>query len=160
VKLVNHKQRFLGLALAVLFPLLTACQPTVNLGPAEFANAPECANMTVRLPDTVAEQPRRSVNAQATGAWGVPVAVIVRCGLPMPAPNPLPCFTVDGIDWLRDDQDAPRFRFITYGLNPATEVIVDSEVVSGTSALRDLSRAIGSQSAPVQACIDPAGVLD
>jgi hypothetical protein len=116
--------------------------------------------MTVRLPETVAEQTRRSVNAQATGAWGAPVAVIVRCGLPLPEPSPLPCFTVDGIDWLRDDQDAPRFRFITYGLDPATEVIVDSEVVSGTSALRELSKAVGSQSAPVQACIDPTGVED
>jgi hypothetical protein len=160
VKLVNPTKRTVVLGMVVLFPLLAACQPTVNLGPAEFANSPECANMTVRLPETVAEQPRRSVNAQATGAWGAPVAVIVRCGLALPEPSPLPCVTVDGIDWLRDDTDAPRFRFTTYGLNPATEVIVDSEVVSGTSALRDLSKAVGSQSAPVQACIDPAGALD
>lgn len=116
--------------------------------------------MTVRLPDTVAGVERRSINAQATGAWGSPVAVIVRCGLPLPAPNPLPCFTVDGIDWLRDDTDSPRFRFLTYGLDPATEVIVDSEMVSGTEALRDLSSAIGSQSTPVQACIDPSDILD
>jgi hypothetical protein len=116
--------------------------------------------MTVRLPDQVADLPRRSVNAQATGAWGVPVSVIVRCGLPLPAPNTLPCVTLEGIDWLRDDKDAPRFRFITYGLEPATEVIVDSEVVSGTQALRDLTQAIGSQSTPVQACIDASTVPD
>jgi len=144
----------------ITLALLTGCQPTVNLGPAEFANSPECANMTVRLPDQVADLPRRSVNAQATGAWGVPVSVIVRCGLPLPAPSTLPCVTLEGIDWLRDDKDAPRFRFITYGLEPATEVIVDSEVVSGTQALRDLTQAIGSQSAPVQACIDASTVPD
>jgi hypothetical protein len=66
---------------------------------------------------------------------------------------------VAGIDWLRDDRDAPRFIFTTYGLNPATEVIVDSELASGTDALRELARAIGSQSEPVQACIDPSDVF-
>lgn len=136
------------------------CAPTVNLEPAPEANDPSCANMTVRLPDTLAGEARRSVNAQATGAWGEPVSVIVRCGVPLPEPSPLPCFEVDGIDWLRDDSQAPSFIFTTYGLDPATEVIVDSERVSGTEVLFELSRAVGSQSAPVQACIDIRDVLN
>lgn len=140
--------------------ILAGCSPTVALEPAINANSVECANMMVRLPDTVAELPRRGVNAQSTAAWGEPVAVIVRCGLPTPPPSTLPCATVEGIDWLRDDADAPRFVFTTYGLDPATEVIVDSEVVSGTAVLRDLSRAIGSQSAPIAQCLDPASVPD
>lgn len=140
--------------------VLAGCSPTVSLEPAEFANSPECANMSVRLPETIAELPKRTVNAQATGAWGSPVAVIVRCGLPLPDPSPLPCYTLEGIDWLRDDADAPRFRFLTYGLDPATEVIVDSTVISGTTVLRELTEAVGSQSMPVQSCLDPADVLD
>jgi hypothetical protein len=139
--------------------LLSGCAPTVNLEPAEAANTPECANMTVRLPETVAGETRRNVNAQATAAWGEPVGIIVRCGVPMPEPTPLPCVEVAGIDWLRDDRDAPRFIFTTYGLNPATEVIVDSELASGTQALRELAGAIGSQSEPVQRCIDPSDAL-
>jgi hypothetical protein len=115
--------------------------------------------MMVRLPETLADQERRSVNSQATAAWGDPVSVIVRCGLDLPPPNPLPCFDIDGIDWLRDDSEAPSFVFTTYGLDPATEVIVDSEVVSGTAVLRELSRAVGSQSAPVQQCIDVSDAL-
>lgn len=140
--------------------ILAGCAPTVALEPAVNANTPECANMMVRLPDTVAELPRRSVTAQSTAAWGEPVAVIIRCGLPTPPPSPLPCATVEGIDWLRDDADAPRFVFTTYGLDPATEVIVDSEVVSGTAVLRDVARAVGSQSTPIAQCLDPATVLD
>ena len=116
--------------------------------------------MMVRLPDTVAELPRRNVNAQSTAAWGEPVAVIVRCGLPTPPPSTLPCATVEGIDWLRDDSDAPTFVFTTYGLDPATEVIVDAEVVSGTAVLRAIARAVGSQSAPMAQCLDPASALD
>jgi hypothetical protein len=139
--------------------VLSGCAPTVNLEAAEQANTAECANMTVRLPDTIAGEARRSVNAQATAAWGDPVSIIVRCGVPLPEPTVLPCFDVAGIDWLRDDRDAPRFIFTTYGLNPATEVIVDSERASGTEALLELARAVGSQSEPVQRCIDPSDVV-
>jgi len=148
----------IALGLAGLL-LLSGCSPTVNLEPAEAANTEQCANMTVRLPETISGKTRRSVNAQATAAWGEPVGIIVRCGVPMPEPTTLPCFEVAGIDWLRDDRDSPRFIFTTYGLNPATEVIVDSELASGTDALRELARAIGSQSEPVQACIDPSDVF-
>jgi hypothetical protein len=144
----------------MLLFVLSGCAPTVNLDSAEAANTVECANMTVRLPEIIAGQERRKVNAQATAAWGDPVSVIVRCGVPLPEPTTLPCFEVLGIDWLRDDRDAPRFVFTTYGLDPATEVIVNSELVSGTEALRDLGRAIGSQSAPVQRCIDLADVVN
>lgn len=140
--------------------VLGGCAPTVNLEAAEDANSVECANMTVRLPETISGETRRSVNAQATAAWGDPVSIIVRCGVPMPEPTLLPCFEVEGIDWIRDDRDAPRFIFTTYGLNPATEVIVDSEVVSGTQALLELARAVGSQSEPVQRCVDPSDVLN
>lgn len=153
------KRRWHTGILAATVVVIVGCAPTVNVNRAVHANAPECANMTVRLPDTLAELDRRSVNAQATAAWGNPVSVIVRCGLELPAPNPLPCFEIDGIDWLRDDSEAPSFVFTTYGLDPATEVIVDSEVVSGTAVLRELSRAVGSQSAPVQRCIDVSDVL-
>jgi hypothetical protein len=147
-------------AFAGLVMVVSGCAPTVNINPAPQANAPECANMIVRLPDTVADQDRRSVNAQATAAWGNPVSVIVRCGLELPAPTTLPCFEIDGIDWLRDDSEAPSFVFTTYGLNPATEVIVDADQVSGTEVLRDLSRAVGSQSTPVQRCIDVTDILN
>jgi hypothetical protein len=146
-------------ALSSFVVVIVGCAPTVNVNPAVDANAPECANMMVRLPDTLADQKRRSVNSQATAAWGNPVSVIVRCGLELPPPNPLPCFDIDGIDWLRDDSEAPSFVFTTYGLDPATEVIVDSEVVSGTAVLRELSRPVGSQSAPVQRCVDVSDVL-
>lgn len=154
------KERWLLGTLALLVSSVVGCAPTVNVDPAINANSVECANMVVRLPDTLAEQPRRTVNAQATAAYGNPVSVIIRCGLELPAPNPLPCFDVDGIDWLRDDSQAPNFVFTTYGVDPATEVIVDSEVVSGTQVLFELGRAVGSQSAPVQACIDIRDVVN
>ena len=145
--------QLLSAAALIAVAVLSGCAPTVNLEPADQANDPECANMIVRLPDTVAELPARNVNSQATAAYGSPTAVIIRCGLQRPAPNLLPCFTVDGVDWLRDDSNDPDFVFTTYGLDPATEVIIDSTAVSGTTVLRDISRAVGSQSAPVAECL-------
>jgi hypothetical protein len=115
--------------------------------------------MMVRLPETLAQLPRRSVNAQSTAAWGDPVAVIVRCGLALPDPSVLPCATVEGVDWLIDESDRPRYVFRSYGLDPSTEVIVDSAVVSGTQVLQELSYAVGSQSAPVGKCLDATDVL-
>ena len=153
------KKRAIGLGL-LLGVVLTGCAPLVNLDSAEFANAPECANMIVRLPDEVAGLKARTVNAQATAAYGDPTAVILRCGLERPGPNLLPCFTVDGVDWLRDDTFDPEFVFTTYGLDPATEVIVDSAAVSGTAVLQEVSRAVGSQSSPVAQCLDVTDVVN
>ncbi|AVG23562.1 Secreted protein of unknown function (DUF3515) [Pontimonas salivibrio] len=144
---------------AVAMMTLSACAPTVRLQPAPEANAVECANMMVRLPDSIGELERRSVDAQSTAAYGDPTAVIVRCGLPRPGPSTLPCATVDGVDWLIDDGDQPRFVFLSYGLAPATEVIVDSDRVSGTEALQALSGAVASQSAPVGACLGAEDVF-
>jgi len=135
--------------------VLTGCAPAVALEPADDAANPACAEVSVRLPDTVAELPRRLTNAQATGAWGEPTGVILRCGVPVPAPTAtLPCVTVDGVDWLRDGTDDPNFVFTTYGRNPAIEVIIDSAVVSGFSALNDLARAVSQL--PIEGeCIAP-----
>lgn len=135
-----------SLALAVLLPvavLLAGCAPTVALEPADDAINPICAEVIVRLPDTVAEMPERLTNAQATGAWGNPASVILRCGVPVPAPTAEdPCITVEGIDWLRHDDD-PNYVFTTYGRDPAVEVIINGDEVSGLSALTDLAPSVG-----------------
>lgn len=155
---MKSSSRLLGLLIAAVL-LLQGCAPTVRIEAAEQANTVECANMMVRLPDTVAELPRRTVNAQSTAAWGDPVAVIVRCGLERPGPSTLPCVTVDGVDWLIDESDRPNYVFRSYGLDPATEVVLDSLVVSGTAVLQDLAPAVVSQSAPLAKCLDAQDIF-
>ena len=133
--------KILALALALSFSL-SACAPTVNLEVAPLANDPSCAEVIVRLPDTVADQQKRASNAQSTAAWGNPAAVILRCGLePLPA-STLTCVTAGDIDWLVDDSAAPSYRFITFGRSPATEVVVDSTIVAGVTALEELAGAV------------------
>lgn len=129
---------------ATLTLLLAGCAPIVALEPAAGSNDPGCAEIIVRLPDSIGELEKRSTNAQATGAWGNPVAVILRCGLEPATVSELPCVSVAGVDWLVDESQAPNYRFISFGRQPATEVIVDSTLSSGVGALESLSGAISA----------------
>ncbi|WP_350349626.1 DUF3515 family protein [Agromyces sp. G08B096] len=122
--------------------LLTGCTQAVSLERAPDATEVACADVVVRLPDTVAEQTQRETNSQGTGAWGSPAAVLLRCGVEPPGPTDYRCVAVDGVDWVIDESDAPTYRFTTYGRTPAVEVIVDNDAVSGTTALTDLARAV------------------
>ena len=125
----------------VLF-LLSGCAATVNLEAAEDANNPACAEVSVRYPDQIGDLAQRWTNAQATTAYGEPAAILVRCGLDPVFVSTLPCVTASSVDWLVDDSSAPNFRFISFGRTPAVEVIVDSEIASGVSALDGLAQAV------------------
>lgn len=140
--------------------VLAGCAQAVTFDPAPDATDPDCAAVVVRLPDTVAGLAERETNAQGTGAWGTPAAVLLRCGVEPPGPTTDRCVSVDGVDWIIDDSDAPRFLFTTYGRTPAVEVFVDNEVVSGSTAITDLSPAVAAIPAD-GGCVGPddAGAL-
>lgn len=118
--------------------LLAGCSPIVALDPAPHANDPTCAQVIVRLPGTLENLPRRETNAQATGAWGEPVAILLRCGVTVPTASSLPCLETDGFQWLRDDSKAPSYVFTSYGRSPAIAVVIDRTKLSPGSALQDL----------------------
>lgn len=124
--------------------VVTGCSPTVALTPAGSATSARCASVVVLLPDTVSTLPQRETNAQGTGAWGTPADILLRCGVPVPDPNSLPCVTVDGIDWLRKADPHQVFTFTTYGRDPAVAVTINSKNVKadGNQALNDLAIAV------------------
>lgn len=136
-------------ALAVAFALtagssgLAGCASTVHLDAAPESNDAACAEVTVRLPGELDGQPRRWTDAQATGAWGDPAAVLLSCGLEPPGPTTLPCQSVNGVDWVIDDAEAPRYRVTTFGRMPAVELYLDTEVVSSAEVLDALSGIVG-----------------
>jgi hypothetical protein len=140
-RVLSRFGRLTGIAVVTAFAL-TGCVGVVPMQPAADANNPDCASVIVRLPDLVADQPKRETNAQATGAWGTPAAVLLTCGVTVPGPTTLPCVEINGIDWIQDDAQAPLYRYTTFGRTPAVEVVVDSDVVSGTTALVDLGGAV------------------
>jgi hypothetical protein len=152
---------------ALLAPLLvlalSGCTAAVALPAADDAADPACAQVIVALPDTVAGLDARETDAQGTGAWGNPAYVILRCGVEPPPPTAAECLTVDGIDWIRNDEKDPTFVFTTYGRTPAVDVAIDSDGdpddendgVSGLEALTDLSSAVGVIP-QTNKCVSPA----
>jgi len=139
---------------AVIAATLGGCTAIVPLQPADDANDPGCADVIVRLPETVADQPRRETNAQSTGAWGSPTAVLLYCGVEVPSASTYTCVEVDGIFWLRNDDDAPTYTFRLYGREPAIDVVVDTEKAGSFPALTALGRAVSYTQPNGHECVD------
>jgi Protein of unknown function (DUF3515) len=154
------KQRLggLGVLVAAILTTLTGCTPIVAMTPAADAANPACADVIVRLPPSIDDAAIRETDAQATAAWGEPSAVLLHCGVTVPGPSTLLCATVRGVDWLRDDSDAPNYVFTTYGRDPAVEVVVNGDVLSGTNALIELASAVAAIE-PTRQCTNPDDVL-
>jgi hypothetical protein len=123
---------------------LSGCAATVSVPAAEDSNDPLCADVTVRLPDAIGDLPRRWTDAQSTGAWGDPTAVVLSCGVTPPGPTTLQCVTFEGVDWIVDASELPMQRITTYGRTPATQVYVNTERVSPSDVLPAISRIVSS----------------
>ena len=131
---------------AIIAAGLVGCTATVVLEGADDAINPLCAEVMVRLPETVGELAQRQTNAQGTSAWGTPATVTLRCGVPAPGPTTTLCVEAGGVDWIADDAQAPVYRFTTFGREPAVEVterghgdrqrVRDREVAADDTAAR------------------------
>lgn len=110
--------------------------------PAELAGDVSCADVMVRLPDSLAGASRVWTDAQATAAWGEPASILLTCGLPEQAPTELPCQSVGGVDWVIDESEAPRYRITSFGREPSVELYLDNEDVSSFDVLESLSPGI------------------
>lgn len=147
-------RRVAGALVALTVALaLTGCSPTVPMEPADDAASPECANIVVRLPETIDGLEKRQTSAQATAAWGSPATVLLTCGVPVPPPNTLRCVTIGAVDWLIDDSDESRGVFTSYGRDPAVQVVVDVSV-SEVTVLNEIEEAVASNEAQ-GACTNP-----
>ncbi|MFD4957271.1 DUF3515 family protein [Microbacterium sp. NPDC058389] len=122
---------------------LAGCSTTVDMKPAQDANDPACAEVSVRLPDSVDGQSRIWTDAQATGAWGNDgSAILLRCGVTPPGPTEAKCISLGGVDWIVDETQAPKYLVTTYGREPAVEVFIDNEAVSPNEVLTQLGERV------------------
>jgi hypothetical protein len=132
-----------ALVATAIATILTGCSPIVAMDPAPHANDPACADVIVRLPQTLENLPRRETDAQATGAWGDPTQILLRCGVTVPTVSDLPCVLIDSSTyWLRDDSKAPTYVFTTYGRTPAIAVAIDQRKQTPGLVLSDLDAVI------------------
>jgi len=151
-----RSRRLLAAAGALaLLGALSGCSTTIHLDPAGDANNADCADVSVLLPDAIGDLDRVWTDAQATGAWGAPT-VVLRCGVEVPAPSDLVCQTIGGVDWLVLAQEDERQRLVTYGRDPAVEVIIKrGSDVDFRAVVEKLSTSIQSGLQPATAkCTD------
>ena len=127
-----------GLAVAAV---LTGCQSVISVDAAEDAANPLCANMMVLLPEVIGDVEKHPTSSQATAAWGDPAQVILRCGVQVPGPTTDPCVSVNGVDWIAREGEDGVWTLTTYGRNPATEVLLDPQVIPSSTVIASLSDA-------------------
>lgn len=137
-------------ATALAIVALAGCARTIGVEVAPHAADPKCAEVMLDVPDELgADLPKVPTNSQATAAWGEPgAAVTMRCGVDQVGPS-ADCQYVDsgdgtGVDWIVTTDDADTWMFVTYGRDPAVEVIVPPAVTEdhSTSFIADLADAV------------------
>ncbi|MFJ1647607.1 DUF3515 family protein [Streptomyces sp. NPDC088258] len=93
--------------------------------PAEGADAPHCLRITNDAPGSLGGLSRRDNSLPGIAVWG-DRGIVLRCGVTPPGPSTDPCFSVDGVDWVIDQEQSTPDRkvIVTYGRSPATQVIL------------------------------------
>ncbi|MDT0616076.1 DUF3515 family protein [Streptomyces lancefieldiae] len=90
---------------------------------APHADDPRCDKVLSRLPDGIPGSSRDWTLGEGVAAWGGQSAVF-RCGAEELLPNINLCVTVDGVDWVLDEERLKRDGVSvlrTYGRSPAVE---------------------------------------
>jgi len=124
------------------------------------ADASACASLVETLPDTVSDQPRRSIEPEnAYGAsWGDP-AIVLRCGVPMPAgfDKFATCQVTNDVGWFVpeaqiEDQSADVVM-TTIGFEQNVEVTLPASYRPPAAAMVDLADAIKDSIREVSPCL-------
>ncbi len=91
--------------------------------PAQAAN-PVCVKAAAAWPASVSGRTTVATDPAdpAVHAWGDP-AIVARCGVAAPGPTTDDCLTVNGVDWVATPL-SDGTRFVTYGRDPAVEVLI------------------------------------
>ncbi|MFE7505664.1 DUF3515 family protein [Promicromonospora sp. NPDC057488] len=129
---------------------LAGCSRTIGVEVAPNAADPLCAEVVLAVPDELAvDLPKVPTDAQATAAWGEPgAAVTLRCGVEQLGPvgdcQQVPSGDGTTVDWIVATDDKDTWSFITYGREPAVEVVVPPAVTKdhSTSFISDLASAV------------------
>lgn len=132
--------------------LLAGCAPTISTTAGQYATSPECARVVLSLPDTVLDQQRAKVTAQATAAWGEPGAAITfTCGVGDPDPASDQCQSMtlnvfgkeEVFDWILIESEQ-GLSYVSYGRSPAMLVQIPYSLgtTQPTAALTDIALAV------------------
>ncbi len=131
-------------ACAVVGLGLSGCAAAVSVEPAADAHNPECAAVMLRMPDEIDGHDSRKTTSQGTDAWGDPSVAVLRCGVEPPGPSTDRCVSVNGVDWVSTEETGTSWRFVSYGREPAVEVLVASDKIAGATVLSEISPSVST----------------
>jgi hypothetical protein len=126
----------------------------------EGADATACARLVDALPDSVSDESRRAVEPEDAygAAWGDP-AIVLRCGVPMPAAfdDFAACQVTNGVGWFVpeaqfEDQQADVVM-TTIGRAQNVQVVLPAEYRPPAAAMVDLADAIKESIREVRPCV-------
>jgi hypothetical protein len=154
----------IGLAVAVAVALSAVLvvrdlrSPSYDIAQAPDADAPACARIAKSYPAVLGGHRRADTATPGVAVWG-DKAVVLRCGLTPPAPTTDPCVAVDGVDWVYRESASHDGRkvIVTYGREPAVEVVLSAQDTVVDGALVDLSRLVRPIHQDGGHCIDSSG---
>ena len=126
----------------VALAVLSGCASAVPMHAAPDAVNILCAEVVVRLPETVGDAERRETNAQGTGAWGTPAQALLQCGVEADDAALLECRTFNEVDWLIDPSDEELVTATSFGRDPAIRVAIDKDIIGPGVILDDLAFAV------------------
>lgn len=123
---------------------------------APAADDPLCAEVMLAMPEEIDDRQQRETGSQGTSVWGDPARIVVRCGVEPPGPTPEVCVSAEGVDWLAveetraedvvvgegEEGDADQWRLISYGREPAVEVLLDAGEVPSSTVMLAMAGAV------------------
>ncbi|WP_405870362.1 DUF3515 family protein [Streptomyces sp. NBC_00005] len=117
--------------------------PVGGVEAAADGGTPQCARITRAYPDGLGGQRRDDAALPGVGVWGGGT-VTARCGVEPPAATTDPCVSVDGVDWVWRPAKPGDGRkvLVTYGRDPAVEVVISDRVAGTDDVLVEMSRAV------------------
>lgn len=154
--MLSARSRAASTLLAVA-PLLAACAGgTATVEAAPQADDPLCAEVMLALPEEIDGLSQREADAQGAAAWGDPARVVVRCGVEPPGPSPEVCVSAEDVDWLAVEETraeevvlgegeaagADQWRLVSYGREPAVEVLLDASAVPSSTVMLTMAPAV------------------
>lgn len=123
---------------------LAGCSDSVRVEPFAASDSDACRAVAEHWPVSLLGEDRRVVAVQAAGVavWGDP-QIVARCGARVPQAGPeepLNCLQVNGVDWIAVPFDDGT-GFVSYGREPAIEVLVPDAYAPESSVLPALEAA-------------------
>jgi hypothetical protein len=136
-----------GIALGAALSACSGGAVTVEAPTPETADRAPCRELLGALPDSVADQQRRSTDPEDAwgAAWGDP-PIVLACGVEAPRSydETATCTTVNGVDWffpenLLDGEGRGDLTLTTVNREPYVELRLPVDYWPPATALADLS---------------------